>query len=93
MVQLQEKGLYLAQDGARLVAVEQSNGFLQHIASKHYGESARDIKASVAEALREHAGLILPTVEECRAIIKERHAAERKAFELAPEHGVKPDAR
>ena len=74
--------MYLAQDGARLVAVEQGNGFLQHIASKHYGESARDIKASVAEALREHAGLILPTVEECRAIIKERYAAERKAFEL-----------
>ncbi|MBF0554853.1 MAG: relaxase/mobilization nuclease domain-containing protein [Nitrospirae bacterium] len=82
LVSIQHKGLYVAQDSNRFVVV-QENGFMHGLSAKQYGETAQKIQEGITATLKDNNGLILPTVEECRATLKERHEEEYKALKIS----------
>jgi hypothetical protein len=79
MMELNERGFCLTQDGKGHYAAVAESGFVSRLDVKTYGEAARGMKAAIEAVRRDCNGLVIPSVdeyvEELREKCEQKHAA------------------
>lgn len=87
---MQERGLHLARDEhGRFVAVSE-NGFTHSLGAKRHPDTAHAMHDALSEMQREHGALMIPTVDECRAGIKQRREDAKREREIEASSGLNP---
>lgn len=74
MMELNERGLYVAQDQQGYYVAVEPNGFAHRLPD-------RDMQQAIDGLRREHSGFVIPTVEEQRAEQREERAQQREALD------------